>query len=97
MKVKIDSRQLDNVQTVYEFAADFKKVSCIKDELVSAEIIDADARGNETGHTIVQIVFKRQAHALTLDEVAEFMDVNYVLVGTLLDNKTKVLLGVGAN
>ena len=97
MKAKLNLGQFDKVQTVYEFAKDFKDAYDIKSKLVSAEIVDANAKGNETGETLVVLKFEREAHSLNLNEVCEFMDVNYVLVGTLLDNKTRVLLGVGAN
>ena len=97
MKAKLNLNQFDKVQTVYEFAADFKDAYNIKSKLVDAEIVDANAKDNETGMTLVVLKFEREAHSLNINEVCEFMDVNYVLVGTLLDNKTKVLLGVGAN
>lgn len=96
-KAKINLSQFDKVQTVYEFAEDYKDAYNIKSKLVDAEIVDADAKDNETGETLVILKFEREAHSLTLNEVCEFMDVNYVLVGILLDTKTRVLLGVGAN
>ena len=92
MNLRLDESQFDKVLTVYEFATEFADAYNIKSKLVEAKV-----ERHDEGYLQVVLRFEREAHALTGDEVAEFMDVNYVLLGTYANDGTWAICGVGAN
>lgn len=87
-KVKISVSDFSKVYTPYGFADLYAYKTGIKDELTSAKI-----EHHQCGYWQVTMTFKKEAHALSLNEVAEFLDVHYVMGGTLADG-TNVLCAI---
>ena len=87
-KVKISVSDFSMVYTPYEFAHLYASRMDIKDKLTSAKI-----ERHQCGYWQVTMKFKKEAHALSLNEVAEFLDVHYVMCGTLADG-TNVLCAI---
>ena len=82
--VKIDCGSFNSVYTPYQFATYYASKVCIKDAPTLAKLERND------GEWILFLHFPREAHAFTLNDIAEELNCHYVLVGTLSD-KTNVI------
>lgn len=82
MKVLIDSKVFEEVLTAYEFEGKWKEKNEPKGRLISAEILtDGEVeKGNENR---VFLYYEREADAFSLEEVADFLGVDRVIIGRL--------------
>lgn len=76
MKISIDSNQFAGVLTAYQFEAKWRKYGNPTSALERAEI-----GMHEDGHYRVYLYYKREAHALTLREIADFLFCERVVIG----------------
>ena len=91
MNVKVDSKAFAGVLTAYEFEGKWKEKNNPQGRLMRAEILtDGEvAAGNENR---VFLYYEKEAHAFTLEEVADFFGVERVIIGSLGKNKNVLCL-----
>ena len=82
MKVLIDSKVFEEVLTAYEFEGKWREKNKPKGRLIRAEILtDGEVeKGNENR---VFLYYEREADAFSLEEVADFLGVDRVIIGRL--------------
>lgn len=91
MNVKVDSKVFAGVLTAYEFEGKWKEKNNPQGRLMRAEILtDGEvAEGNENR---VFLYYEKEAHAFTLKEVADFLGVERVVIGSLGKNMNVLCL-----
>ena len=90
MKITIDSSQFAGALTAYQFEAKWRKSANPASRLEKAEI-----GKHEDGKYRVYLYYEREAHALTLADVAKFLFCESVVVGNVGKNKVLCMIAKG--
>jgi hypothetical protein len=90
MKISIDRSQFAGALTAYQFEAKWRKYANPASRLEKAEI-----GKHEDGKYRVYLYYEREAHALTLREVADFLFCERVLVGKVGRNQVLCMIKKG--